>query len=149
MNFTRSTHFIVAAAFAVLPTALFSQVLYWDTNGADPGSSLSPGDWTGTATNWSTSPEGDIATQTWDPEAFTTAIFSAGTNATGDIDVNVETNTNVSAIQIQEGNVTFSGSYYVPWVGSFPNSFVNLSTVDVAAALRAPSILHSPSRAVL
>jgi fibronectin-binding autotransporter adhesin len=72
------------AAFFVLATNLplaHAVQKYWDINGATPGAGrdgggFSDGAWDTTATNWSTSPLGDVAPVIW--AAGDDAVFSAG-----------------------------------------------------------------------
>src|SRR3954447_7946402 len=72
------------AAFFVLATNLplaHAVQKYWDINGATPGAGrdgggFSDGAWDTTATNWSTSPLGDVAPVIW--AAGNDAVFSAG-----------------------------------------------------------------------
>src|SRR6266700_3979797 len=61
--------------------------LYWDTNGASPGSGgpSANGTWatgnSAAAQHWSTDPNGTSASVGWNPNNI--AVFSAGTDATG------------------------------------------------------------------
>ncbi len=63
--------------------------LYWDMDGATAGAggATPTGVWNGTNTNWSTSSTGNVATGAW--VADQTAVFSAGSNATGAFTVTV------------------------------------------------------------
>jgi autotransporter-associated beta strand protein len=82
--------------------------LYWDANGNAPGAggSTPTGTW-GVNAYWSADADGTAATQAW--VSTNTAVFCAGTDATGTFTVNVSgTQTAVSLI-FQEGNVTLAG----------------------------------------
>jgi autotransporter-associated beta strand protein len=74
----------------------------WDTNGDGLGSGTLGGNWSDT--NWTNDSTGNSATGTF---AGTTAIFSAGENATTPFEVNVDVDVTLTSVVIEEGNVTF------------------------------------------
>ena len=86
--------------------------LWWDTNGATAGSSggsTAPGSFNGT--NWTTSPAGTSATQSWVPGE--TAVFSAGTNAYNTFGYEVTVSTpsiELAGIKVEEGFPDLSGT---------------------------------------
>jgi len=86
--------------------------LYWDNNGASPGSGgPSPGaTWatgnSASARQWSTDPNGTSASVGWNPN--TIAVFSAGADATGAFAVNVNGTQSVTGIYVEEGTPTFT-----------------------------------------
>lgn len=100
------------ALIAVLCVARAARAtLYWDTNGATAGSSAgttAPGNWDTTTADWSTNANGTAATQAW--TAGETAVFAAGTNATGTYTVQITHDVTVAGITVQEGFPTISGS---------------------------------------
>ncbi len=81
---------------------------YWDINGSTSGAGgASPnGTWSSSATNWSSSANGNVATGAWTPGNL--AVFSAGTNATGNYTVTVSGTQTSSSVIVEEGNPTFS-----------------------------------------
>ncbi|MCX9134850.1 autotransporter outer membrane beta-barrel domain-containing protein [Aeromonas veronii] len=98
--------------FALLAASPVVARLYWDTNGATPGSGNTGGVWDTTTSNWSNDPNGTlngtIATTTWngDPEVF----FSAGTDGTGDLTIDIQPGgVNARYVLVEEGNLTFTG----------------------------------------
>ena len=82
--------------------------LYWDTNGATAGAGSSPsGTWSGTAADWTTKSAGNIATVGW--TSGDTAVFSAGTDATGSFTVNVVGTQTLAGLTVQDGSPTLAG----------------------------------------
>ncbi len=91
-------------------TGIRAVELYWDTNGATPGSGNVGGSWAGTT--WTTDANGLIATTGWLDGSD--AVFSAGTDGTGAWTVDVgATGRSVRHVIVQEGAVTLgtSGSF--------------------------------------
>ncbi len=118
----------------VSPTWLAAQsVLYWDTNGGFTGATNNafegeaPGLWDNGATdNWNSNPDGTWATQGWAQGSI--AVFSAGTNADGYSEYEVDLGPDVDVIEIrmEEGDVKLYG-------GNYNGSIYNLSTVDIGS----------------
>ena len=108
-------------------------LLYWDTNGAAPGSSAgttAPGIWdTTTSANWTTDAAGTTATSTWSAIGSGNqpdVIFAAGTNATGAYTVTVNgAIDSINNITFKEGSVTLTGGTLV---------LESTSTINVLAA---------------
>ncbi|MDX2081946.1 MAG: hypothetical protein SFU53_14270 [Terrimicrobiaceae bacterium] len=106
----------LAACLLAAPVAE-AQTLYWDINGPTSGASNSAdagGTWAtinhaawGSAASWSTSPNGTSSTQLWPSGASVgaSAVFSAGTNATGTHYVTLQGLITVNQIQVNQGNV--------------------------------------------
>jgi hypothetical protein len=98
---------------------------YWDMNGPTLGAGSAPsGTWDTTSTNWTADPNGGIGTGPW---VGTTAIFSAGSSATGSYLITVANTQTVNNLLVQYGTVTFtggqlnfkgSGSYYSNYVAA-------------------------------
>lgn len=137
MNLERSINAVSRAGILALialgvcvcvPPLLRAQtLLYWDTNGTTAGAGATPsGTWAknnGNGKNWSTSSTGTVNTSGWQIGA--TAIFSAGTDATGSYTVTTTGTPDVADIRIEEGNPTFTGTAI---------NFVNATaTIDIAA----------------
>src|SRR6478609_1677061 len=81
---------------------------YWDTNGATSGAggSVPAGTWnTGGLTNWTTNSNGTSATTTW--TAGDSAIFAAGSDATGNYTVTLNGTQTASGVSVEEGFVNF------------------------------------------
>jgi hypothetical protein len=80
--------------------------LYWDTNGADPGTDASStGSW-GDST-WSLDPNGESATTYTRVDGYD-AVFSTGTDATGTHTITVDGTHQAKSLAIEEGTVIFS-----------------------------------------
>src|SRR4051812_40523574 len=96
---------LAGAALSLLPSAASAAIVYWDMNGATPGSGVttSPstfGVWGTGSTNqyWSTDSTGSLATAAW--VAGNTAVFSAGSDA------NVAFNVTNSLAAVNVGGIT-------------------------------------------
>lgn len=84
-----------------------SQALFWDRDDGNAGaasSATAQGTWNATDTNWNSRSDGSGANQTWDDGV--TAIFSAGSDATGSYDINVSGTRIVRSLRFEEGDVT-------------------------------------------
>jgi autotransporter-associated beta strand protein len=99
--------------------------VYWDRNGATAGAGSTPsGTWDQSSSNWSSDPNGAATPGLWGTQ---TAIFSAGSDATGAYTVTVGGTVAVNNLQVRQGTVTFSGgqldfigfgSYYSNYVAA-------------------------------
>jgi fibronectin-binding autotransporter adhesin len=91
------------------PHAVCAALLYWDLNGATAGagSATPSGTWNGANSNWSSASAGNVAPQTY--TSGSTAVFSAGTDATGSYTVTVSGTQTAAGITFEEGTVTLSG----------------------------------------
>jgi autotransporter-associated beta strand protein len=97
---------ILASAAHHLP-APTAGTLFWDTNGPTPGSGNTGGPWDSTS-NWSPSPDGDVAPQGW--LAGESAVFSAGTDGITAKTVNLSGTIATPSILLEEaGAVTLAG----------------------------------------
>ncbi|QJE98713.1 beta strand repeat-containing protein [Luteolibacter luteus] len=83
---------------------------YWDLNGntAGAGDASPTGAWSAAAANWNAAADGTGTTAGW-AGAGHSAVFAAGTDATGTYTVNVSGTQNADAIITEQGNVTLSG----------------------------------------
>jgi fibronectin-binding autotransporter adhesin len=82
---------------------------YWDSDDTIAGSGPTDtptGTW-GTDPFWSSSVDGDVTTTAW--TAGGTAVFAAGTDATGAYAVTVAGTQDIGGLRIEEGAVTISG----------------------------------------
>ena len=93
-----------------MATSSVQAQLYWDTNGATAGAGgTSPsGIWDTSTSSWNDNSGGTTGTSKW--SAGETAIFSAGTDATGAFTATIAANTNLSVagITFEEGAVTIA-----------------------------------------
>lgn len=99
-------------AALIFPQVIFAQTLYWDRNGNTAGAGATPtGTWvnnnSGGNRNWTANSGGTTSTARWNDS--NTAVFSAGTNATGSYTVTISGTVAVSGITIEEGSPTFTG----------------------------------------
>src|SRR6266550_4547832 len=90
----------------------FAATAYWDTNGSTAGASAgttAAGTWdaAGTNLNWNPLADGTGTTAGW--VAGDTAVFAAGSNATGSYTVTMSGIPSVGGITLEEGNVTLGG----------------------------------------
>ncbi|QIF04252.1 autotransporter-associated beta strand repeat-containing protein [Roseimicrobium sp. ORNL1] len=88
---------------------------YWDVNGTTVGAGgpAANGSWnTTTGTNWNLDPLGITAPAAWLGTAADTAVFSAGTDATGTSVITIDEGAAVTlgALRVEEGNVTINGA---------------------------------------
>jgi len=86
-------------------------LLYWDTNGSNPGATdgtTADGIWdVNQTTNWNVSSSGDaFGTRSW--VQGSQAIFAAGTNATGSSLITIAGSFEIPSLVVEEGNWTFS-----------------------------------------
>lgn len=81
---------------------------YWDVNGATVGAggATPSGNWTDA--NWSATADGSGATAAWTPG--TTAVFSAGTDATGTYSVALGSPQSADAVWVRQGSLSLTGS---------------------------------------
>ena len=95
-------------SFAVC-SGLAQANFYWDLNGntAGAGGTTPNGTWNTITSNWNTANAGTNPTGTFTSGG--NAIFSAGTDATGNYTIAVSGTQNVSGITIQDGTPTFTG----------------------------------------
>lgn len=104
---------LVVMVFGLPAGGLAQTTVYWDRNGntAGAGGSSPSGTWinnnSGPNRNWSTSAAGTANTARWNDGNH--AVFSAGTDATGNYTVTVSGTISVGAITVEEGAPTFSG----------------------------------------
>jgi fibronectin-binding autotransporter adhesin len=95
------------ACFALGGDSVHGALSYWDANGTDPGAAPSfgqaPGFW-GLDANWSTSSAGTATPGAWTDN--NTAVFSAGTDAIFDFQVDLLADQSVAGMIFEEGNVT-------------------------------------------
>ncbi|HEX8521083.1 MAG TPA: autotransporter-associated beta strand repeat-containing protein [Tepidisphaeraceae bacterium] len=97
---------VLPALSALVPTVQAANK-YWDPNGATPGAGAAPGgNWDTTTSNWSTDSTGSVAGTTW--AANDTAIFSAGSDATGAYTVTLSGSQSAAGIKIEEGTLSLS-----------------------------------------
>jgi hypothetical protein len=93
---------------AALPLNLFAVPLYWDVNGstAGAGGPTPSGTWDATATNWNPVVDGTGTTQAWTNTADT-AVFSAGTDATGAYTITITGTQTTGGVTIEDGTAVF------------------------------------------
>ena len=95
---------------AASATAVDAQTKYWDVDVvsmAGAGSATPNGAWNSTSHSWNTDSTGLGIPSTW--TAGSTAVFSAGSNATGAYTVTVTGTQSLSGLTVEEGTITQSG----------------------------------------
>lgn len=101
-------------AISLLPNIGAGQTLYWDTNGTTAGAGTANGTWStggGAANNrWNTISGGGSGGTIGKWTSGANAVFSAGTDNTGNFTVTLAANQNVSSITVEEGNPTFTSN---------------------------------------
>lgn len=91
----------------ILLTPAWAANLYWDSNGTTNGAGTTPtGNW-GTNDYWSASSLGTATTAAW--TSGETAVFSAGTDATGIFTVTLGAAQTAAGLTFEEGVVTLTG----------------------------------------
>lgn len=108
----RSTHLGLVGAILLCTLAISASqaaVIYWDINGktAGAGGATPNGTWNSTNKNWSQVAAGNNSVDVW--VAGSTAVFSAGTDATGAYTVTVSGTQSVGALSVEDGNPTLTG----------------------------------------
>ncbi len=94
-------------------TVIGSPATYWDINAntVGAGGSAPAGVWDlDTNANWSTAADGSASTDVWSAFAGQTAVFAAGTDATGSYSVTVSSTQDIGGLKFEDGDVTLSGS---------------------------------------
>lgn len=86
--------------------------VYWDINGNVAGATsdaggVADGIWSTSAVNWSTNSGGGLATIAW--AANDSALFSAGTNATGASTITLSGAQSAGIITVDEGSIILTG----------------------------------------
>ncbi len=133
---------LCACLLALAHAAAFSQALYWDANGstAGAGGAAPSGSWNLSLGRWNDRP-GTGAPVLWGNTGLETAIFAAGTDATGSYVVTLDAGTalNVTAIQVQSGQVTLTpagaGDYLEFGAATATLQVASGSGLNVAASL--------------
>ncbi len=102
------------AGLCLLATVASAQTLYWDTNGTTAGAGTANGTWStggGPANNrWNTISGGGSGGTIGKWTSGADAVFSAGSDNTGNFTVTLAANQNVSSITVEEGNPTFNSN---------------------------------------
>lgn len=102
---------VLGVTFSLKHTApLHSAVVYWDDNGNTAGTSTTPNGTWGTSAFWSSSSTGTSTTDDRTVTSRDDLHFSAGTTATGDYTITVNTSQQARKLNFEEGNVTFTGT---------------------------------------
>lgn len=107
--------------------------LYWDINGATAGAggATPNGGWSTAATNWSTATAGNVATGAW--VNGSTAVFAAGTDATGSYAINLANDLAAAGLTYRGGTassqLTLSGANILTLTGTtMPQVTVDANT---------------------
>ncbi len=102
----------LCASIFTLCAATASAQLYWDGNGATLGAGTAPSGIWGTDAFWNTDSSGETVTPgAWIPGSA--AVFSAGTDATGEFTITLNAAQTASSLTVEEGIVNFAGTQSV------------------------------------
>ena len=104
------TLLIALLLLATGATAVDAQTKYWDIDvisRAGAGGTTPTGVWNSTSHNWNADSTGLGIPTTWTPG--NTAVFAAGTNATGLYTVTVTGTQSLSGLTVEEGMITQNG----------------------------------------
>ncbi|MDA0765627.1 MAG: autotransporter-associated beta strand repeat-containing protein [Verrucomicrobia bacterium] len=113
---TLSCRFLASALALITLAALATasaQSTYWDLNGDTSGAGgPSPtGLWdASTSSNWTTDPDGLLATGLFPTDTLYDVFFSAGTDATGPYTVTLDHPQDAFSLNFEEGSVTLDGT---------------------------------------
>ncbi len=101
--------FVVALTVVLSSQNIFATNLYWDINGAigGAGGSSPTGTWDNSTPNWTTSSAGTSPTEDW--LDGNVAVFSAGTDASGNYTILLSGTQSPSGVTFQSGIATLSG----------------------------------------
>jgi autotransporter-associated beta strand protein len=92
-----------------LASTPLSAALYWDLNGDTAGAGVTPtAIFNATNSNWNTDSTGGTAPGIW--VAGETAVFSAGTDATGPFTVTITGTHTAAGVVVEEGTVSLTGT---------------------------------------
>jgi len=100
--------FVAATAVISLPAR--SAIVYWDLDGttAGAGGGATPtGVWDATSTFWNPAADGTGITAAW--QSGDTAVFSAGTTATGSYLINIAGTQDIGGLTFKDGIASLSG----------------------------------------
>jgi autotransporter-associated beta strand protein len=100
-------------SFALSAASVHGAVKYWDINGTTAGSggATPGGTWSTGAANWNSDSAGGAGTLTgWTSGTADTAVFSAGTDATGEFTVNLPSALTAGFVTNEEGIVDLTGA---------------------------------------
>ncbi|MDB6170933.1 MAG: putative autotransporter protein [Chthoniobacteraceae bacterium] len=124
--------FLLFASIASLSLPLNAADRFWDINSQLPGAGgpLPDGNWENA--NWTLSPAGTEPGSFWDPSD--SAVFAAGTDATGAYTITLNAVQNASGLTVQEGTVSLAGSGL--------NIAAATVTIENGAKLSIPSTLN-------
>ncbi|HZO85518.1 MAG TPA: autotransporter-associated beta strand repeat-containing protein, partial [Verrucomicrobiae bacterium] len=118
---------LLACALGLVAPGLRAADLFWDSNGATPGAGATPTGIWGTDLFWNDLADGTGTLAAW--TSGSTAIFSAGTDATTEFTVNIIANQTVAGMLIQEGIAHFTNAAVTLGAGNITvNSGATLST---------------------
>jgi autotransporter-associated beta strand protein len=130
----RKRPFILAALVVAAAPRLFAAVVYWDTDDSIPGAggAMPFGFWDSATPSWSLDPAGAVATQPWTPDD--TAIFSAGSDATGEYIVSISATQTAGGLTVEEGVVALAGGTIA--IGAGPITIGPGATLSTDSSLR-------------
>lgn len=129
---------LVIGSSCIRPQLALAVSKWWDVNGPVPGAGVpTGGTWDTLITNWALDSSGTFPTS-W--QAEDSAVFSAGTDATGPFTVTVSGTQTASGIAIEEGSVTFANGTVDIGTGSVVLNPGTLLSTNNAARIAVSSL---------
>ncbi|HTD86987.1 MAG TPA: hypothetical protein VK850_10455, partial [Candidatus Binatia bacterium] len=124
---------IVTAMIAVtLAPHAFTQSLYWDANGTDPGAGATPTGNFSTDLFWNAVEDGTGTPAAWVPGSI--AVFSAGNDASGGFTVTMGSAQTAGGVTVEEGVVTMAGTAALTLNGGANINIANGSSWSIPAS---------------
>lgn len=138
---SRNFRQLLSIGLIVAATAFTARAdLYWDIDGAIPGSggAAPGGNWT--SANWSTDSTGSSATGAWTPGEI--AVFSAGADAVNAYTINLQASSqSVGGIIIDDGGPSLSNGTLLINTAAVTKNSVNAIQITLGAAFQGNGLL--------
>ncbi len=134
LRVTDATTAETSVASTIVTLQTIQPIGYWDINGtaAGAGGTAPAGIWDAANTYWNGASDGTGTTSAWVPGH--TAVFAAGTDATGTYIVTVDGTQQIGGLEFARGNVTLSGGTLQMTSDSMV-SVASVSTATISTAI--------------
>ena len=130
------TRLFVIVCLTLIAASATAAVKHWDINGATAGAggATPAGTWNTATANWTTDSTGSSAATTW--AAGDSAVFSAGTDASGAFTVTVSATQTGVGLGIEEGTVSIAGGTITNGASAFAITVASGATLSTDSSLR-------------